>query len=213
MNNTSANHDHTPAASDLYDWDRNAPTYAALAGTPDDATYQQFQAVLWESLGDVRGRDILDVGCGHGWLSATLADAGANIIGIDGAQQLLAHARAAHPQIPFIMYDLMVGLPPLYRAFDRIVANMVVMDVSDISPLFTAIWQALKPDGRFIFTLPHPCFFNYKMDRDSRTGQRYRRVTGYLQPEVWRITSFGGITTIIAASPTTSTISARTGWQ
>jgi hypothetical protein len=30
------------------------------------------------------------------------------------------------------------------------------------------------------------------MERDNRTGQRYRRVMGYLQPEVWRITSFGG---------------------
>jgi len=179
-------------ADDLADWNRNAASYSALAGTSDDTIAQQFHAVLWESLGNVHARDILDVGCGHGWLSAALANAGANVIGIDGAHELLDRARASYPHIPFIESDLLQGLPPLDRVFDRIIANMVVMDLPDIGPLFTAIGQLLKADGRFIFTLPHPCFFNHKSAQDAQTGQRYRRVTGYLQPEVWRIANFGG---------------------
>jgi len=192
MSDPRADTNLSSSVDDLADWNRNAASYSALAGTPDDTIAQQFHAVLWQSLGNVHARGILDVGCGHGWLSAALASAGANVIGIDGARELLNRARASYPHIPFIEYDLLQGLPPLDCVFDRIIANMVVMDLPDIGPLFTAIRQVLKADGRFIFTLPHPCFFNYKSARDAQTGQLYRRVTGYLQPEVWRIGNFGG---------------------
>jgi 2-polyprenyl-3-methyl-5-hydroxy-6-metoxy-1,4-benzoquinol methylase len=192
MSDPRADTNLSSSVDDLADWNRNAASYSALAGTPDDTIAQQFHTVLWESLGDVHARDILDVGCGHGWLSAALATAGAHVIGIDGARELLTGAHATYPQITFIEYDLSYGLPPLDRHFDRIIANMVVMDVPEIGPLITAIRHVLKADGRFIFTLPHPCFFNYKTVRDAQTGQLYRRVTGYLQPQVWRIANFGG---------------------
>ena len=52
--------------------------------------------------------------------------------------------------------------------------------------------QALKSEGRFIFTITHPCFFRQKPEQDPATGQWYRKVTGYHQPEIWRIDSFGG---------------------
>lgn len=39
--------------------------------------------VLWDFLGDVRGGDVLDAGCGTGYLSRKLSAAGARVVGVD----------------------------------------------------------------------------------------------------------------------------------
>ena len=67
--------------TDLQNWDRIADTYVQMTGTLDNRIYQQFKDVLWNSLGDVRGKEILDLGCGHGRLSKSLVDADARVWG------------------------------------------------------------------------------------------------------------------------------------
>ena len=163
-----------------------------MAGTPEDRIYRQFKDVLWECLGAVRGLDVLDAGCGDGWLSKKLHDAGANVLGIDGSAELLHQARSSYPALEFIEHDLTQGIPPLGRTFDRIVAHMVLMDLPEIGALISSVRRSLNADGRFVFTIPHPCFFNFKSRRDETTGRLFRMVTGYLKPEVWRIETFGG---------------------
>ena len=37
-------------------------------------------------------------------------------------------------------------------------ATMALMDIADIDPLFAGVAQALRPGGRFVFTVMHPCF-------------------------------------------------------
>ena len=179
------------SAADRQDWDQIAPRYIAMS-EENDRVYQQFRPVLWECLGDIRDLTVLDLGCGHGWLSQEMRATGAAVWGVDGSAAMLSHARAAYPGIPFIEHDLARGLPPGLPAFDRVVASMVLMDVPALDPLIAAVRNVLAPGGRFIFTLPHPCFFFMKVSVDEATGQRYRKVTGYLQPEVWRIENFGG---------------------
>jgi 2-polyprenyl-3-methyl-5-hydroxy-6-metoxy-1,4-benzoquinol methylase len=58
-----------PSSNDIQDWNRIADTFAQMIGTAEDRIYQQFREVLWASLGDIRGLNVLDLGCGHGWLS------------------------------------------------------------------------------------------------------------------------------------------------
>lgn len=183
-----------PAAStaDISDWDRIADAYAAQAGNHNDLLYQQFRTVLWECLGDLHGCDVLDVGCGHGWLSHACQQASARVVGVDGSAALLQQASARYPSLDLVQHDLATGLPRLDRRFDRIVANMVLMDLPVLDPLLAAIHQVLQPTGRLIATLPHPCFFHYPRQTDPASGQPGRLVSGYLRPAVWRIDSFGG---------------------
>ena len=42
--------------------------------------------------------------------------------------------------------------------FDAAVATMALMDISDINPLLRAMTRLLKPGGRFVFSVLHPCF-------------------------------------------------------
>ena len=180
------------STADIGAWNRIADQYAQMIGTPEDRINAAFKDVLWESLGDLRGTRVLDVGCGHGWLAQAMLADGARVMGVDGSSALLAKARDRCPRAEFIEWDLARGLPPLAGPFDRIVANMVLMDLPDLGALLAAVRPALAPAGRFIFTLPHPCFFQQKSEMDPATGQMFCRVTGYLQPAVWQIESFGG---------------------
>jgi SAM-dependent methyltransferase len=52
---------------------------------------------LLDELLDVRGRDVLDVGCGEGWIARRLASAGARVVGLDPLAIALERARRAEP--------------------------------------------------------------------------------------------------------------------
>lgn len=177
---------------DIQDWNRAADTYSQLIGTPDDRIYQQFRNVLWECLGDLSGLDVLDIGCGHGWLSKLMLEAKANVWGIDGAAELLKKARQTCPSVEFMEWDLINGLPETNRKYDRMVAYMVLMDLPDLNKLLRDIRSGLAPKGKFIFTMTHPCFFRYKSRRDDATGELYCGVKDYLPEATWRIENFGG---------------------
>src|SRR5258708_11275685 len=137
--------------ADIQAWDRIADKYAQMIGTPEDRIYPLFKAVLWESLGDLQGRTVLDLGCGHGWLSQAMVDAGASVWGIDGSKELLAKAQSLSPQAKFIEWDLSGGLPPLDQNFDRIVSHMVLMDIPQIDLLLQSVDSVLQEKGKFIF--------------------------------------------------------------
>src|SRR5690242_13464830 len=83
-----------PSAVDIAHWDEVAERYASSIGGPNDRIYAMLREAIWKSLGPgLSGLDVLDVGCGHGWLTALLLEAGANVRGIDGSAALLAIAR------------------------------------------------------------------------------------------------------------------------
>ena len=44
------------------------------------------------------------------------------------------------------------------RAFDAAICQMALFDIADIDPLMRAVARLLKPGGRFVFSVVHPCF-------------------------------------------------------
>ncbi len=57
-----------------------------------------------DELLDVEGRDVLDVGCGEGWLARRLASAGARVVGLDPSPQALERARRNGPSDASLRY-------------------------------------------------------------------------------------------------------------
>jgi 2-polyprenyl-3-methyl-5-hydroxy-6-metoxy-1,4-benzoquinol methylase len=60
--------------------------------------------------GDLRGRRVLDAGCGQGYFSRILADRGAEVVGVEPGQSLIAHAAEQEAQrgqgIRYLQADL-----------------------------------------------------------------------------------------------------------
>lgn len=54
--------------------------------------------------------------------------------------------------------------------FDAAVANMALMDITVIKPLFAALHRLLRPGGRFVFTMIHPCFGYGLSSKEGRSS-------------------------------------------
>jgi len=117
--------------------------------------------VLLRMLGDVRGQRILDVGCGHGYLSRMLAGRGAQVTGVEPAEALYGYAaekETARPLgIQYVQADL-CRLPGAGDPFDAVVASMVLLDIPDWAGAMKACADALAPGGLLVFSVIHPCF-------------------------------------------------------
>jgi len=119
-----------------------------------------------ELLGVRKGDFILDIACGTGNFSERLAEMGAEVVAFDFSEKMIGHARRRrktyHDRIKFFVcdatqYDDLISLKK-DRLFDKAVANMAVMDIADVKPLFRAMAVMLNPGGIFVFSTHHPCF-------------------------------------------------------
>jgi SAM-dependent methyltransferase len=180
--------------ADLDHWNRVAGEYARQAGGDGDSFYRRLAPFLWDQFGDIAGRSVLDLGCGHGWLTERLHRAEARAIGLDGSTALIDIARTRYPHLDLRVHDLTLGLPGDPATVDRALAHMVVMDLPDLSPLLADLAVRLAPDGVLVLSLLHPAFFGQDVAEDPGTGQCHRQVRGYLEHEQRWIESFGGHT-------------------
>ncbi|TDE92547.1 class I SAM-dependent methyltransferase [Occultella glacieicola] len=180
------------ARADRDRWDAVAGTYAETVGGRTDSFYRRFAPFLADELGDPSGQRIWDLGCGHGWLSALLAADGAVVDGVDGSAALIETARARHPDLRFEVRDLATEFAADPDGYDAIVCHMVLMDLPVLDPLVDAVSRALRPGGRFVFSILHPAFFNQAPSPSGDAPPWSRSVTGYRERAQWWVESFGG---------------------
>jgi 2-polyprenyl-3-methyl-5-hydroxy-6-metoxy-1,4-benzoquinol methylase len=108
---------------------------------------------------------VLEIGCGNGAYARHLAAAGAQVVATDLSESFLDLARGRTTEnadrIEYLPLDATdpAALAALgMRRFDAAVATMVLMDMPVIEPLLDALGRLLKPGGRFVFSVMHPCF-------------------------------------------------------
>jgi 2-polyprenyl-6-hydroxyphenyl methylase/3-demethylubiquinone-9 3-methyltransferase len=103
---------------------------------------------------DWRGKRVLDLGCAGGFMAEALAERGADVTGIDPAEDAIAAARAHAEQVDHdIAYDIGVGeeLPYADAAFDAVVCVDVLEHVRDLPKVIHEIARVLTPEGQFLF--------------------------------------------------------------
>ncbi len=155
-------------------------------------------------LGPVRGLRVLDLACGNGYLARSLARQGAReVVGLDRSTASIRLARARERRGPAgVLFRVgeATRLPFEEGRFDRVVANMALMDIEDAAAAVREAARVLAPGGRFVFSICHPCF-----DLDDRSAwsiergydaagfyeRVYRKVRGYREERrtraPWRV--------------------------
>lgn len=89
---------------------------------------------LWRLLGDVAGKQVLDTGCGNGYLSRLPADLGAEVTGIEPADALYDYCvqrESALGQRIRCRQDDLSRAGGLDAEFDAVVCSMVLLAVPD----------------------------------------------------------------------------------
>jgi 2-polyprenyl-3-methyl-5-hydroxy-6-metoxy-1,4-benzoquinol methylase len=153
------------------------------------------------------GERVLDIACGNGLSSRRLATMGAEVVAFDLSEEMIAHARRRTSEnaerITYLVLDgtdedalLALG----ERSFEAAICNMALFDMADIKPLMRALARLLRPEGRFVFSVLHPCFNGPSIrqvakqeDREGELVTRYSvEVSGYLTPTVSRAVAIPG---------------------
>ncbi len=111
-------------------------------------------------LGDVTGRQILEVGCGAGQCARWLRTQGADAVGVDLSFRQLQHAGrlddATGVQVPVACADV-TALPFGGASFDVACSAYGALPfVSDAYAVMTEVARVLRPDGRWVFSVTHP---------------------------------------------------------
>ena len=98
------------------------------------------------------GERILDLGCGTGQLTAKIAATGAVVTGVDSSASMLADARVAYPDIPFVEADARTfALAEI--GFDAVFSNAVLHWIHEARAVLDRCFLHLRPGGRFVAEL------------------------------------------------------------
>lgn len=176
-------------------WEQIAPFWDDYFGEGNS-----FQRVLigptTERLLDLQpGELVLDVACGNGAFSRRMARLGAQVIACDFSEQFIERAKQRSAdyadRIEYSVVDATDESQLLTLGewrFDAAVCSMAMMDMATIEPLITALARLLKPGGRFVFSVMHPCFNNAAMkkvvEEEDRAGELVTihsvKISGYM---------------------------------
>ena len=140
--------------------------------------------VLATLLDPQRGERWLDVGTGGGGLALRLARAGAQVVGVDIAEDGLEHARAAAADsgadVTFRFGDTQ-ELPFDDGEFDGVASTFGVIFAPDRERAASELARVCRPGGKLGLTL---------MPMDSRAGERFSvlvRYRGQYHPASWSL--------------------------
>lgn len=157
MTNQSAGSKGAESAPGLVN---NYDAFAASYSTENDNSlanaYYERPAML-NLLGPITGRNILDIGCGSGSLTAEMLERGAAVTGIDTSIAMVELAeKRVGDEASLIQADLTDPLPFGNATFDDAVASLVLHYLEDWEPALREIRRVLRPGGRLFVSIDHP---------------------------------------------------------
>ncbi len=149
------NEDEKPIAHDAYE--KLADAYAEMIDTKPHNAYLERPATL-SLLPDVKGKRVLDAGCGTGLYTDLLVKRGAEVVAVDASPGMLEHARRRlGGRATIMLHDLRESLVFLGDdSVDLVLASLVMDYIEDWVPVLKEFKRVLKNDGVLVFSVGHP---------------------------------------------------------
>lgn len=141
------------------DFDHFAEAYASKTEwNAYNALYERPAFLNLLSTIDLQGKQILDAGCGAGYVSVYLVEKGAYVTAIDQSVKMLEITRKKLTgESRLINADLNAPLDFIGdESFDLIVSSLTLHFIENWSNVFGEFHRILKQKGRFIFSTHHP---------------------------------------------------------
>jgi len=150
---------------------------------------------LPDLLGDVRGLDLVDLGCGTGRHAVRIAAAGARVTAVDFSEGMVAKARSkpGWNSVRFVAHDLTQRLPFPDRSFHRVLACLVLDHIGDLAGFFSECRRVCRPDGFVLVSGFHPAlmlrgiqarFIEPTTGRDVRPASYAHQISDYVMGAV-----------------------------
>ncbi len=148
----------TKKGPDFYDTAGVFDTYSKHRSRADSPNANMEQPLLWNLIGDPKGLDILDLGCGDAAIAKKFKTTGANSYeGVEGSQRMF-EASVKNIEVGFskVSNHWLEDFQPTPKNYDLVISSLVFHYIADLPLLFEKVYRALRPGGRFIFSVEHP---------------------------------------------------------
>ncbi len=173
----------------------NASKWLRLA--PSSLSDFTARPYVFEACGELNGRSVLDIGCGEGYCARELKRMGAgDYLGVDLSSQMIEAAKIQEEKDQYgIEYRVcnMVEFTP-DRQFDLCIAVFLFnyLRVDEMQRVISMVQNALVPQGKFIFSVPHPFFPFIRSNQTApfyfaSNGKNYfSDVNQQFEGEIWK---------------------------
>ncbi len=148
-------------------WEQNAAFWDKQMGDESNYFHRDIVRPDVERMLNIQSDDlVLDIACGNGNFTERMVQQGASVVAFDYSPNMIQCAtkrrasvlgKASFHICDATDYHALKQLAQ-QQPFTKAVANMAIMDISDIEPLFKAVYEMLEKGGCFVFAMHHPCF-------------------------------------------------------
>jgi len=140
-------------------------------------------------LGNVKGKKILDFGCGSGIYAKRLTEKGAIVRGFDVSKKMVKIAKKEN-----LGLDIRYGSGykiPFNESFDIVIASLVMCYLKDWDKVFKQVYHILKKGGYFIFSIGNPVSESSKRINVNNKSYKVVGIIDYFNEGIlysnWRI--------------------------
>jgi len=165
-------------------WGKVASEYHGMVENSESYQSAVILPNLLRALGDIKGKKILDIGCGEGFFSREFFEKGATVLGVDVATEMIKVAREESGKK--IMYEVSPSdkLPFVDDGMaDVAVIVLAIQNIEKMHETFQECARVLKKGGMFVLVINHPSFRIPKHTSwlwDEELKMQSRRVDSYM---------------------------------
>lgn len=176
-------------------WDEHSSEFQREYSVPVDINYGPGSPNenSLNLLGDVRGKDVLEIGCGGAQCGVAFAKKGAHVTGMDVSEEQLKFARNLAQKnkvnIRFYQGDVENLGRIKSESQDIVFSSWALLYVKDLRKCFKEVYRVLRPKGVFVFSMDHP--FWISIDKHTLKLKRSYFETGLYKDSMYSSDWFG----------------------
>jgi ubiquinone/menaquinone biosynthesis C-methylase UbiE len=145
------------------EWDAALESWTDFVREGKDFYREEMNSpAFFKLVGNIKGKQILDLACGEGFNTRILAKKGGKVIGADFSKKMIELARRTERKeklgIKYYVSDAAYLKDFRSNYFDIVTCFMALMDIEDYEEAIREVARVMKKTGRFIFSITHPCF-------------------------------------------------------
>lgn len=146
--------------STLTQWNSAVTVFDEHQGESGDyLNHDVILPVVNELIEPISGLDLLDVGCGSGYVAAGFASNAKTVTATDFSPDFISLCQKKYKDqknLTFSVQDVSLPFPQTDSSFDRILSKMVLQYVADITIFAKESARLLRREGRLIIVVDHP---------------------------------------------------------
>jgi len=144
-------------------WDESASSWTEQVRKGFDIYREHFNnPAFFQFLGSLRGKKVLDAGCGEGYNTRIMARMGAKVTAVDISARLIDMAQREERRDPLGIQYLVTSFTDLSTfedgSFDTVVSTMALDASPNLGKAIGEFFRVLRSGGELIFSIQHPCF-------------------------------------------------------